>query len=156
MIILTYLFVFFLLFSHFSFLISPFLFVDYIYTSVILHFLFLQREKSPVLKSFIDLLLKPKISSRPSASDALRHPFLAGEIETVDTPARLKLKESASETFEKMKAFSSYPDIKRAALMAIAHKLHTNEIGGLREAFQKIDTKHTGTKKKRRPQNVVE
>ena len=130
------LFVIFLLF---------FLFVDYIYTSVILHFLFLQREKSPVLKSFIDLLLKPKISSRPSASDALRHPFLAGEIETVDTPARLKLKESASETFEKMKAFSSYPDIKRAALMAIAHKLHTNEIGGLREAFQKIDTKHTGT-----------
>ena len=104
----------------------------------------MQREKSPVLKSFIDLLLKPKISSRPSASDALRHPFLAGEIETVDTPARLKLKESASETFEKMKAFSSYPDIKRAALMAIAHKLHTNEIGGLREAFQKIDTKHTG------------
>ena len=104
------------------------------------------REKSPVLKSFIDQLLKPKIRARPSASEALRHPFLAGEANAIDdTPARAKTKASAQDTLDRMQKFSSYPDIKRAALMAIAHKLHTNEIGGLRQAFQKIDTKHTGT-----------
>lgn len=105
------------------------------------------RDKSPVLKSFIDLLLKPKISNRPSACEALRHPFLAGEKDVAleNTPARKKNKESAQLTMERMKAFSSYPDIKRTALMAIAHKLHSNEIGHLREAFQKIDTSNSGT-----------
>ena len=100
-----------------------------------------------MLKSFIDLLLKPKISNRPSASEALRHPFLAGEKDVAleNTPARKKNKESAQLTMERMKAFSSYPDIKRTALMAIAHKLHSNEIGHLREAFQKIDTSNSGT-----------
>ena len=44
-----------------------------------------------------------------------------------------------------MEEFSSYPDIKRAALMAIAHKLHSNQIADLRHAFQKIDLKNTGT-----------
>ena len=103
------------------------------------------RDKSPILQSFIDLLLKPKISKRPSASEALRHPFLAGETPTYDTPARQKRKESAEQTMERMQAFSKYPDIKRTALMAIAHKLHSKEIGSLRESFQKLDTSNSGT-----------
>lgn len=103
------------------------------------------RKRSPILKSFIDLLLKSKISERPSAKEALRHPFLASGVVVEDTPAKQKNKKSAELTMERMKAFKSYPEMKRTALMAIAHKLHSNDIGHLREAFQKIDTSNSGT-----------
>ncbi len=126
------------------------------------------RDKSQLLKSFIDQLLKPKIADRPRAAEALRHPFLSavglrldgeGDGESKDglsptrRPPSQKLLGSAARkngmgqvgtAFNRMKSFSNYPDIKRAAIMAIAHKLHTDEIGHLRTAFQKIDTDNTG------------
>eukprot|EP00946_MAST-07B_sp_MAST-7B-sp1_P001870 g1870.t1 len=103
------------------------------------------RNKSQLLKSFIDQLLRPKISERPSAAEALRHPFLSASNSNFMSPAVSRRVSDAGAAFKRMEEFSSYPDIKRAALMAIAHKLHSNQIADLRHAFQKIDIKNTGT-----------
>ena len=171
------------------------------------------RGKSQLLKSFIEQLLRPKIKQRPTAAEALRHPFLSASPSNLKSPAGSKRVSNTGAAFkvstreggagwglidccvfllrrtvpvtlsiyilsialsnsllslslsacvrpphpsppllfsllyfpQRMEEFSSYPDIKRAALMAIAHKLHSHQIADLRHAFQKIDTKNTGT-----------
>lgn len=156
------------------------------------------REKSQLMKSFIEQLLRPQISRRPSSAEALKHPFLQKSPANFVSPAISRRVSDAEAAFQvsytghfpqknahahvvveslppllflytlllsncpklqlyshmilshhilwqRMAEFSSYPDIKRAALMAIAHKLHSNQIADLRHAFQKIDVKNTGT-----------
>lgn len=99
------------------------------------------KRVSPQAKDFVESLLQVDPEERHSADEALGHVWLnRRHAATVRNPMQHE-EESAHESLLK---FANYSKLKKVALMVIAHKSTSEEIGILRKVFQKYDTKKDG------------
>ncbi|CAI5478403.1 unnamed protein product [Closterium sp. Yama58-4] len=89
-------------------------------------------------KDLLRQMLHPDPSKRPSAHEVLCHPWLAeaGVAQTEPLPPVV---------LTRLKQFTSMVKMKRMAMKVIAEGLKEEEIRGLRELFEAMDTDHSGT-----------
>lgn len=76
---------------------------------------------------------------RPSADEALKMAWIQKDFENL--PPELDSMDSVQAA---MQRFASYGTLKKLALMVIAHKSTSEEIGFLRKLFTKYDTLKNG------------
>ncbi|CAI5474888.1 unnamed protein product [Closterium sp. Yama58-4] len=89
-------------------------------------------------KDLLRQMLHPDPAKRPSAHEVLCHPWLAeaGVAQTEPLPPVV---------LTRLKQFTSMVKMKRMAMKVIAEGLKEEEIRGLRELFEAMDTDHSGT-----------
>eukprot|EP00475_Leptophrys_vorax_P000396 TRINITY_DN10220_c0_g1_i1.p1 TRINITY_DN10220_c0_g1~~TRINITY_DN10220_c0_g1_i1.p1 ORF type:complete len:346 (-),score=16.72 TRINITY_DN10220_c0_g1_i1:147-1148(-) len=88
-------------------------------------------------KDLVSWMLQPDPSKRPTAHQALCHPWLSQGVAHVEPLPPVVL--------SRLKQFTSMVKMKRVAMKVIAESLREEEIRGLREMFQVMDTDHSGT-----------
>lgn len=89
-------------------------------------------------KSFVSDLLQFAPDDRPTAAVALRNNWLFAR-------GSLNLRETTRDNIQaSMELYADYSKLKKLALMVIAHKSTSEEIGFLRKAFQRYDTETDG------------
>jgi calcium-dependent protein kinase len=95
-------------------------------------------------KDFVRKLLVKDPNERLTAEQALRHPWFKLDYELVQSKSTVTcaLEKSAHGSLER---YANYSKLKRLALMVVAHKSTTDEIGHLRELFEQYDTERDGT-----------
>lgn len=93
-------------------------------------------------KMFIEDLLVLDADERLDAEDALGSTWLN---QSFTATTRAPTVDEIGTTTERLKTYSNYSNLKKLALMVIAHKSTTQEIGILRKVFQKYDTSKDGT-----------
>ncbi|KAJ8772802.1 hypothetical protein K2173_027979 [Erythroxylum novogranatense] len=89
-------------------------------------------------KDIIRKMLTRDPSKRITAAQALEHPWLKDEREASDKPLD-------SAVLIRMKQFRAMNKLKKLALMVIAENLSGEEIKGLKQMFQNMDTDGSGT-----------
>jgi serine/threonine protein kinase len=103
------------------------------------------KRVSPEAKSFISDLLVLDPDERADAESALGSAWLnlqsAAPTSTTSTP-RAEEEEMARSAMLK---YAGYPKLKKMALMVIAHKSSSEEIGILSQLFEKYDSRHDGS-----------
>ena len=98
---------------------------------------------SQTAKEFVIAMLKKNPKDRPSASNALKHPWLREQLGFELLP-----KTNISHTSTKFGEFSKYlamKKLKKAALGYIAAHLTQSEVGTLEEMFRSLDHNGDGT-----------
>uniref|UniRef100_A0A7S1GID9 Calmodulin n=1 Tax=Cyclophora tenuis TaxID=216820 RepID=A0A7S1GID9_CYCTE len=99
------------------------------------------KRLSEEAKAFIEDLLVANPNDRATANEALCHVWLDKGIgSTVRGPTAAEL-DLANNNIKK---FASYSKLKKLALMVVAHKSTSEEIGILRKVFQKYDSRGDG------------
>lgn len=99
------------------------------------------KKISPSAKEFVKSLLVVDPEERATADEAFRAAWLNRRYSaTVRNPHSDEV-DSANQSLVK---FSSYSKLKKVALMVIAHKSTSDEIGILRKVFQQYDTDKNG------------
>ena len=93
-------------------------------------------------RDFISALLVLDPGARPTAEHALHHPWLKSDFSKHEKVAD---EISMDQIKESLLRYSKYSKLKKLALMVVAHKSTSAEIGGLRDAFQKFDLSQNGT-----------
>ncbi|XP_044480242.1 calcium-dependent protein kinase 29-like [Mangifera indica] len=93
---------------------------------------------SPSAKDLIRKMLNKDPRKRITAAEALEHPWLKVGGDTSDKPID-------SVVLIRMKQFRAMNKMKKLALKVIAENLTTEEIKGLREMFNNMDTDGSGT-----------
>jgi len=91
-------------------------------------------------KDLICLLLKLNPNERPTASQALEHPWFARVLSHKDVIDLQK-----TDLGYRMKSFMGMNKLKKVALSVIAQQLTEEEIGQMRKVFESIDTDGNGT-----------
>ncbi|KAL8166279.1 hypothetical protein V2J09_007778 [Rumex salicifolius] len=89
-------------------------------------------------KDLIRKMLEKDPKKRLTAYEVLCHPWMADESTVPDKPLD-------SAVLSRLKQFSAMNKLKKMACRVIAEKLSEEEIGGLKELFQKIDADNSGT-----------
>eukprot|EP00550_Attheya_septentrionalis_P003731 CAMPEP_0198281010 /NCGR_PEP_ID=MMETSP1449-20131203/1035_1 /TAXON_ID=420275 /ORGANISM="Attheya septentrionalis, Strain CCMP2084" /LENGTH=725 /DNA_ID=CAMNT_0043976623 /DNA_START=130 /DNA_END=2307 /DNA_ORIENTATION=+ len=101
------------------------------------------RSISDTAKEFVTDLLQLDQLERPSADEALRATWLNRRLSaTIRTPTDSNTMDEVQATIEH---YSQYSKLKKIALMVVAHKSTSEEIGFLRKMFEKFDQKMDGT-----------
>jgi calcium-dependent protein kinase len=111
------------------------------------------KRVSRQAKSFVSALLVVDPSERATAEEALQYHWLNryfnmttrninksvedGKVEELDVNELDKVQGS-------LMRYAEYSKLRKVALMVVAHKSTSDEIGILRKAFQKYDKLHTG------------
>jgi calcium-dependent protein kinase len=99
------------------------------------------KKLSPQSKAFVQDLLVVDPDDRLTADDALGASWLNRRYSaTVRNPHEGEIEIAQQSMFR----YAGYSKLKRVALMVIAHKSSSQEIGILRKVFQKYDTKRDG------------
>mmetsp|Transcript_8619 Transcript_8619/g.22522 ORF Transcript_8619/g.22522 Transcript_8619/m.22522 type:complete len:566 (-) Transcript_8619:296-1993(-) len=96
-------------------------------------------------KDFCKQLLRKKADSRPSASEALNHPWLVKRSELgkgLDAAHEL---EKHHEVVAALESFAEAEDLKRLALEVVAFNSPPAKLEELRQLFHKMDTDNSGT-----------
>ncbi|CAI5946666.1 unnamed protein product [Closterium sp. NIES-65] len=88
-------------------------------------------------KELVKSMLHPDPSKRPTAHQVLCHPWLSEGMSYVEPLPPVVL--------TRLKQFTSMVKMKRMAMKVIAESLREEEIRGLREMFQVMDTDRSGT-----------
>lgn len=99
------------------------------------------KRVSTQAKSFVSRLLVVDPDERATAEDASGDLWLNKRYAATVRDAREDELDRATQSLVK---FSNYSKLKKVALMVIAHKSTSEEIGILRKVFQKYDTKRHG------------
>ncbi|KAM7518018.1 hypothetical protein LguiB_016980 [Lonicera macranthoides] len=89
-------------------------------------------------KDLIRKMLTRNPKARITAHEVLCHPWIVDDRMAPDKPLD-------SAVLSRLKQFSAMNKLKKMALRVIAEKLSEEEIGGLKELFQMIDTDNSGT-----------
>ena len=99
-------------------------------------------NKSKDSRDFVSALIVKDPDVRLNADQALRHPWLdvgfCKRDSSMNEDVLYQIKGS-------LKRYAHYGKLKRLALMVVAHRSTTKEIGNLRDAFEKFDFNCTGT-----------
>ena len=98
---------------------------------------------SQTAKEFVIVMLKKNPKDRPSASDALKHPWIREQLGFEHLP-----KTNISHSSTKFGEFSKYlamKKLKKAALGYIAAHLTQSEVGTLEKMFRSLDHNGDGT-----------
>ena len=90
-------------------------------------------------KQFVKTLLRRHPEKRPTANEALELPWLSQPFES--SAPELEHLDNIQAAIQ---AFSSYPTLKKLALMVVAYKSTAEEIGFLRNIFGKYDVSNDG------------
>lgn len=99
------------------------------------------KRISEQAKEFVRDLLQLDPDDRPSADEALSSSWLnRRHAATVRNPYQ----EEIQAAHDSMLRYAKYSKLKKVALMIVAHKSTSEEIGILRKLFQKYDTDRTG------------
>lgn len=93
-------------------------------------------------KTFVEQLIVVDPKVRLNAEKALKHEWLSKEFNLSDRSPDASVMNSVHDTILNYGAVSEF---KKMALMVIAHKSTTDEILGLRQAFDAFDTENNGT-----------
>lgn len=99
------------------------------------------KKISPKARELVDALLQVDPNKRPTAEAALRCEWLAQNSETKEDALDVDVMDNIQGTIQN---FSDYSQLKKLALMIIAHRSTSEEIGFLRRAFDKYDVEKTG------------
>ncbi len=100
------------------------------------------RRISQQAKLFVSDLLIFDPEDRPTACEALSSVWLNKRF---DASIRSVTEDVMDHVQVSLEMFSSYKTVKKLALMVIAHKSTSEEIGFLRKAFSRFDTHNDGT-----------
>lgn len=99
------------------------------------------KKISPQAKAFVGSLLVVDPHERATAEEAYGSTWLNRRFAaTVRNPYAEEITKAQNSVVN----FSNYSKLKKVALMVIAHKSTTDEIGILRKLFQQYDTEHNG------------
>jgi len=93
-------------------------------------------------KAFVMSLLQYNPEQRKSAAEAMTSPWL---VESAHNSKYERSFAAMNEVVASIEMFASYSKLKRLALMIIAHKSTSEEIGFLRAAFDRYDSEKNGT-----------
>ena len=99
---------------------------------------------------FVERILDPNPTTRPSAKQALQHPWLKKAAHSLKEKRLLIFKEGTAlmdqETaaLERMTQFARTDALQKAAMMLIVHELHQDEIHELRAIFYELDNTNNG------------
>lgn len=99
------------------------------------------KKVSPSAKEFIRSLLVVDEKDRASAEEAFSSPWLNKHH---SASVRNPLTEEIDSALSSVAKYSNYKRLKKVALMVIAHKSTSEEIGILRKIFEQYDTKRKG------------
>lgn len=102
-----------------------------------------QRWKtiSPRARELVDALLQVDPHKRPTADGALRCDWLTQRSEKNEEVLDVDMMDNIQGTIQN---FCDYSQLKKLALMIIAHKSTSEELGFLRHAFEKYDVEKNG------------
>eukprot|EP00475_Leptophrys_vorax_P030944 TRINITY_DN4668_c3_g1_i1.p1 TRINITY_DN4668_c3_g1~~TRINITY_DN4668_c3_g1_i1.p1 ORF type:complete len:364 (+),score=52.73 TRINITY_DN4668_c3_g1_i1:104-1093(+) len=89
-------------------------------------------------KDLLRQMLNPDPAKRPTAHEVLCHPWLAEQGAALTEPL-------PPVVLSRLKQFTSMVKMKRMAMKVIAESLQEEEIRGLRELFEAMDTDRSGT-----------
>jgi serine/threonine protein kinase len=98
------------------------------------------RQVSEDAKDFVKSLLRRRPEKRPTAAALLRESAWLSQ-ETRNTTTDIALMDAIQASIE---AFSDYKTLKKLALLVVAYKSTSEEIGFLRKMFSKFDTTNDG------------
>lgn len=96
---------------------------------------------------FINRLMDVDVNQRLTATQALEHPWITNQTLSgaqISKAESFSGTEEAREVAKKVTTFKTYPDIKRAALVATAFYMDTSKIEELQDVFQSIDKDGNG------------
>lgn len=99
------------------------------------------RQVSSQAKGFVENLLVVDPDNRATADEALQHSWLNCR---QSPAARMPCMEEIQTVASNIKKFASYCRLQQLALMVVAHKSSSAEIGILRKVFQQHDTDGNG------------
>lgn len=102
------------------------------------------QQISEQAKDFVRKLLVVGPKNRPSAGEALRDDWIRNVLLANSTHSCNQELEEMVHTISSIEIFASYSKLKKLALMVIAHKATSQEIGFLRRIFDKFDRDHNG------------
>mmetsp|Transcript_28057 Transcript_28057/g.61129 ORF Transcript_28057/g.61129 Transcript_28057/m.61129 type:complete len:734 (+) Transcript_28057:58-2259(+) len=95
-------------------------------------------------KDFVRSLLIRDPNDRPSAGKALRHNWIGQVFSNASTHSSDQELEEMENAMASIETFADYSKLKKLALMVIAHKSTSQEIGFLRRIFDKYDKDRNG------------
>jgi calcium-dependent protein kinase len=95
------------------------------------------RDSSQACRHFVRSVLQIQPEDRPTAGEALMLPWM----QTTSFEATIRMLDRVQAS---MQVYSVYVSLKKLALMVIAHKSTTEEIGVLREIFDSLDIEKDG------------
>jgi len=101
------------------------------------------RRISAEAKVFVRDLLEQDPEQRPSAERALKLAWLDEE-EEIDEGGKFDLNDAMDKVQANIEAFASYSKLKKLALMVIAYKSTSDEIGELKKMFERFDNDKNG------------
>ena len=100
------------------------------------------KKVSNQAKAFVEDLLVLDPEDRATAQEALMSSWLhRRHTATVRNPHEVELKRVK----QCVQRYVNYPRLRKLAMMVIAYRSTSEEIGILRKVFQKYDTNHSGT-----------
>jgi serine/threonine protein kinase len=101
------------------------------------------QQVSTEAKDFVMSLLRRRPEKRPSAQEALQQSAWLSR--DVDNNSSNMAEMDRMDTIQaSIQAFAKYPTLKKLALLVVAYKSTSEEIGFLRKMFSKFDTTNDG------------
>lgn len=100
------------------------------------------NDRSAEGKAFVSSLLQIDQKKRPSAEQALKHPWLHSETSLSDRTPDLEAMKSAQ---ARLVQYAESGDFRKLVMQVIAKRATAEEILNLREIFNKFDSNHDGT-----------
>jgi calcium-dependent protein kinase len=104
------------------------------------------QHVSTEAKDFVMSLLRRRPEKRPSAQDALHtSAWLSQNADVNGSSTNVMAEMDRMDTIQaSIQAFAKYPTLKKLALLVVAYKSTSDEIGFLRKMFSKFDTTNDG------------
>lgn len=101
------------------------------------------KNVSEEAKDFVKSLLQIDPADRPQAEEALNLPWIVSPItkEEINVKADVEMMDAIQASIQ---AFANYGVLKKLALMVVAYRSTTEELGFLRRMFTRFDTHHEG------------
>jgi calcium-dependent protein kinase len=103
------------------------------------------QQVSTDAKDFVMSLLRRRPEKRPSAHDALHTSAWLSPDDDMEAGTNDMAELDRMDTIQaSIQAFAKYPTLKKLALLVVAYKSTSDEIGFLRKMFSKFDTTNDG------------
>jgi calcium-dependent protein kinase len=111
------------------------------------------RGVSTTAKAFVRSLLDMDVDMRPSAGQALKHPWITsggtdeheGESTAVQSSDSDVGVDALETTVANLREYRTFSRIKKTALMAVAVGLNDRDVDAMKRAFEELDTMKNGT-----------